>query len=59
MSDSPESAEARRLLAMLDRLVAMPSQIMPPQSLLREFSGGPCIYDYAGYYKTAEILNTL
>jgi uridine kinase len=51
--DLPEYAEARRLLSMLDRLVAMPSTIVPPQSLLREFIGGSWFYDYGGMYQTA------
>jgi uridine kinase len=51
--DLAEYAEARRLLSMLDRLVAMPSTIIPSQSLLREFIGGSWFYDYAGMYQTA------
>jgi uridine kinase len=51
--DLPEYAEARRLLSMLDKLVAMPSTIVPPQSLLREFIGGSWFYDYGGMYQTA------
>lgn len=48
-----EYAEARRLLTMLDKLVAMPPVNIPPQSLLCEFIGGSWFYDYAGMYKTA------
>jgi uridine kinase len=51
--DLAEYAEARRLLSMLDRLVAMPSTIIPSQSLLREFIGGSWFYDYGGMYQTA------
>ena len=51
--DLPEYAEARRLLAVLESLVAMPATLVPPQSLLREFIGGSWFYDYAGWYKTA------
>jgi len=50
--DLPEFGEARRLLAMLDRIVAMPSIIVPPQSLLREFVGGSWFYDFGGWYKS-------
>lgn len=49
----PEYAEARRLLALLAGLVAMPATLVPPQSLLREFIGGSWYYDYAGWYKSA------
>ena len=49
----PEYAEACRLLAMLDSLVAMPATLIPPQSLLREFIGGSWYYDHAGWYKSA------
>ena len=45
--------EAKRLLNMLDNLVSMPSNTVPPQSLLCEFIGGSWYYDYAGMYKTA------
>lgn len=51
--DLPEYAEARRLISMLDRVVSMPAQVVPPQSLLREFVGGSWYYDFAGYYQTA------
>lgn len=49
----PEYAEARRLLSMLDHLVAMPAGTVPPQSLLCEFIGGSWFYDHGGMYKTA------
>lgn len=52
-SDSAEYNEAVRLLNMLDHLVSMPSTMVPPQSLLREFIGGSWFYDFSGYYKTA------
>ena len=48
-----EFAEARRLLRLLDALVAMPATLVPPQSLLREFIGGSWYYDFAGWYKAA------
>mmetsp|Transcript_22567 Transcript_22567/g.32992 ORF Transcript_22567/g.32992 Transcript_22567/m.32992 type:complete len:561 (-) Transcript_22567:147-1829(-) len=48
-----EYAEARRLLGMLDRLVTMPANAVPPQSLLREFIGGSWFYDFGGWYKSA------
>jgi uridine kinase len=53
MPDQAEYNEARRLLAMLDNIVSMPSEGIPPQSLLREFVGGSWFYEYAGMYKTA------
>ena len=49
----PEYAEAVRLLSLLDRLAPMPSTLVPPQSLLREFIGGSWFYDFAGWYKSA------
>ena len=51
--DVPEYVECRRLLAMLDRLVTMSVELIPPQSLLREFIGGSWYYDYSGQYKNA------
>lgn len=48
-----EYAEARRLLSMLDRLVTMSAELVPPQSLLREFIGGSWFYDFGGLYKNA------
>jgi uridine kinase len=51
--DLPEFAEARRLLGLLDALVAMPATLVPPQSLLREFIGGSWYYDFGGWYKAA------
>ena len=51
--DLAEYGEARRLLNALNNLTAMPAQLVPPQSLLREFIGGSWFYDYAGWYKTA------
>lgn len=49
----PEYAEAKRLLNMLDTLVSIPSELVPPQSLLREFIGGSWFYEYGGLYKSA------
>lgn len=49
----PEYAEAKRLLNMLDTLVSAPSELVPPQSLLREFIGGSWFYEYGGLYKSA------
>lgn len=51
--DMDEYSEARRLLKMLEYLVAIPTDMVPPQSLLREFVGGSWFYDYAGNYKNA------
>jgi uridine kinase len=51
--DEVEFAEARRLLALLNKLVSMPATVVPPQSLLREFIGGSWFYEYGGWYKTA------
>mmetsp|Transcript_39604 Transcript_39604/g.73387 ORF Transcript_39604/g.73387 Transcript_39604/m.73387 type:complete len:590 (+) Transcript_39604:74-1843(+) len=46
-----EYSEARRLLETLDQFIALPTNIIPPQSLLREFIGGSWYYDYGGWYK--------
>jgi uridine kinase len=51
--DMDEYSEARRLLSMLDNLVSIPAELVPPQSLLREFIGGSWFYEYGGLYKTA------
>jgi uridine kinase len=51
--DHPEYSEARRLLELLSHFVTMPSQSVPPQSLLREFIGGSWFYEFAGWYKAA------
>ena len=51
--DEAEYAEAKRLLSLLNHLVPMPSHMVPPQSLLREFIGGSWFYDFAGWYKNA------
>lgn len=45
--------EATRLLKMLSRFVSLPGNVVPPQSLLREFIGGSWFYEYGGWYKTA------
>jgi len=47
----PEYSEVRRLLKTLDSFIAMPTNVIPPQSLLREFIGGSWYYDYGGWYK--------
>ena len=51
--DLPEYGEARRLLAMLSVHSTMPSTLVPPQSLLREFIGGSWFYDYNGLFQNA------
>lgn len=53
LPDQEEYAEAQRLLKLLEELVALPGNVVPPQSLLREFIGGSWFYEYAGWYKTA------
>lgn len=40
--DDPSWYEARRLLKFLDYFVAIPSEGIPTNSLLREFIGGGC-----------------
>lgn len=47
----PEYAEVSRLLTILESFIALPTNIIPPQSLLREFIGGSWYYDYGGWYK--------
>lgn len=47
----PEYSEVSRLLHTLDQFIAMPTNVIPPQSLLREFVGGSWYYDYGGWYK--------
>lgn len=51
--DQAEFNEAQRLLGLLSHLVSMPANVVPPQSLLREFIGGSWFYDYGGWYKCA------
>merc|ERR1712190_79037 len=46
-----EYAEVRRLLQTLDQFIALPTNVIPPQSLLREFVGGSWYYDFGGWYK--------
>merc|ERR1712032_313836 len=46
-----EYSEVRRLLRTLEQFIAIPTNIIPPQSLLREFVGGSWYYDYGGWYK--------
>lgn len=50
-ASEPEYSEVRRLLDTLDLFIALPTNIIPPQSLLREFVGGSWYYDYGGWYK--------
>lgn len=40
----PEYLEAKRLLKFLDYFVAMPSEYVPNNSILREFVGGSCFH---------------
>jgi uridine kinase len=51
-SGAKEYSEVRRLLQTLDQFIALPTNIIPPQSLLREFVGGSWYYDYGGWYKS-------
>ena len=53
MPDQEEYGEAQRLLSFCEQLVSLPGNIVPPQSLLREFIGGSWFYEYGGWYKTA------
>lgn len=48
----PEYSEVRRLLGTLEQFIALPTNIIPPQSLIREFVGGSWYYDYGGWYKS-------
>lgn len=50
-STEKEYAEVRRLLQTLEQFIALPTNIIPPQSLIREFVGGSWYYDYGGWYK--------
>jgi len=47
-----EYSEVKRLLQTLEQFIALPTNIIPPQSLLREFIGGSWYYDYGGWYKS-------
>jgi len=47
----PEYSEVTRLLHTLDQFIAMPTNVIPPQSLIREFIGGSWYYDFGGWYK--------
>ena len=40
--DVPEYTEARRLIKFLSSFLGMPSENIPPNSILREFIGGSC-----------------
>ena len=42
LEDEPEFLEAKRLLKCLDYVIGIPSDIIPVDSLLREFIGGGC-----------------
>jgi uridine kinase len=53
LPEQEEYQEAQRLLKLLEQLVALPGNVVPPQSLLREFIGGSWFYEYGGWYKTA------
>jgi len=48
----PMYSEVHRLLQQLDMFIALPTDQIPPQSLLREFVGGSWYYDYGGWYKS-------
>jgi len=50
-SSEKEYSEVKRLLSILEQFHALPTNIIPPQSLLREFVGGSWYYDYGGWYK--------
>jgi len=50
-STEKEYSEVKRLLSILEQFHALPTNIIPPQSLLREFVGGSWYYDYGGWYK--------
>merc|ERR1719389_1417216 len=45
-STEPEYSEVRRLLDQMGQFTALPTNIIPAQSLLREFIGGSWYYDY-------------
>lgn len=47
-----EYSEVRRLLETLEQFIALPTTVIPPQSLLREFVGGSWYYDFGGWYKS-------
>lgn len=51
-STEPEYSEVRRLLDQMGQFTALPTNIIPAQSLLREFIGGSWYYDYGGWYKS-------
>ena len=42
--DEPEYQEAKRLLKFMDYFVAVPSEQIPHNSILREFVGGSCFH---------------
>lgn len=48
----PEYSEVCRLLSTLEQFIALPTNIIPPQSLIREFIGGSWYYDFGGWYKS-------
>lgn len=51
-STEPEYSEVCRLLSTLEQFIALPTNIIPPQSLIREFIGGSWYYDFGGWYKS-------
>merc|ERR1719387_1325131 len=51
-ASDPMYSEVQRLLQQLDMFVALPTDHIPPQSLLREFVGGSWYYDFGGWYKS-------
>jgi uridine kinase len=53
LPEQEEYPEAQRLLKLIEQLVSLPGNVVPPQSLLREFIGGSWFYEYGGWYKTA------
>ena len=40
--DAPQYSEARRLIRFLSSFLGMPSETIPPNSIMREFVGGSC-----------------
>jgi uridine kinase len=44
--DSPEYPEAKRLLKLLRNFLTISSEIVPRDSILREFIGGSIFKDY-------------
>ena len=42
--DAPQFAEARRLIRFLSSFLGIPSESIPPNSIMREFLGGSCFH---------------